>query len=61
MAFCSVNGFSLLDCYNHKIIVSRFLKICFVLANSVDPDKIPHYAAFHLCLHCLPKYAFKSY
>ena len=23
------------------------------LVNSEDPDKMLHYAAFHLCLHCL--------
>ena len=35
-------------------------KICFsvaedgfILANSVDPYEMPHYAAFHLGLHCL--------
>ena len=29
---------------------------CFlILANSVDPDEMPPYAAFHLGLHCLPK------
>ena len=27
---------------------------CVQLTNSVDPDEIPHYAAFHLGLHCLP-------
>ena len=26
------------------------------LANSADPDEMPHYVAFHLGLHCLPKY-----
>ena len=31
------------------------LKIVFVLANSVDPDEMPHYVAFHLGLHCVPK------
>ena len=30
----------------------------FVLANSKDPSEMPHDAAFHLGLHCLPKYAF---
>ena len=29
------------------------LNIMFVLANSVDPDEIPHYAAFNLDLFCL--------
>ena len=27
------------------------LKINFVLANSADPDEMPHYVAFHLGLH----------
>ena len=27
--------------------------IVFVLANSVDPDEMPHSKAFHLGLHCL--------
>ena len=30
-------------------------KIVFVLANSVHPDEMPHYAENHLGLHCLPK------
>ena len=25
-----------------------------MLANTVDPDKTPHYVAFDLGLHCLP-------
>ena len=29
------------------------LKIIFVLANSVDPDEMPHYAAFNMDLLCL--------
>ena len=28
----------------------------FNLANSADTDAKPHYAAFYLCLHFLPKY-----
>ena len=24
-----------------------------ILANSVDPDEMPHYVAFHQGLHCL--------
>ena len=35
------------------------LNIVFVSANSVDPDEMQHDMAFHLGLHCLPKYAFK--
>ena len=29
-----------------------------VLSYSADPDEVPHYAAFHLGFHCLPKYLF---
>ena len=36
------------------------LKIDFVLANNADPDEIPHYAAFHLGLHFLPKRTFRG-
>ena len=45
---------------SHVIILKKYiflsLKIDFVLANGSDPDEIPHDAAFHLGLHCLPKY-----
>ena len=30
----------------------------FTFTNSVDPDEMQHYAAFHLGLHCLPNYPF---
>ena len=33
----------------------------FALVNSVDPDEMPHLAAFHLGLHCLPKYPFRAF
>ena len=32
------------------------LKVIVIVANSVNPDEMQHYAAFHLGLHCLPKY-----
>ena len=32
-----------------------------VLINNVDTDEMPHYAAFHLSLHCLPKFTFRSH
>ena len=37
------------------------LKIVLVLANSVDPDEMPHYGAFHLGLHCLLKNPFRGF
>ena len=38
------------------LFVILSLKITFVVANSADPDEMPHYIAFHQGLHCLPKY-----
>ena len=37
------------------------LKIVLILANRADPDEMQHYAAFHPCLHCLPKYLFRGF
>ena len=36
------------------------MKIDFILTNCADPDEMPHLAAFHLDLHCLPKYLFQG-
>ena len=51
--------------YFKKLSVKLFLndvflfpKIVFNFANSADPDEMPTYAAYHLGLHCLPKYLF---
>ena len=33
--------------------VSPSLMIVFTLTNSVNPDEMPHNAAFHLGIHCL--------
>ena len=43
-----------------KILFFR-LKIFFTITNSVDPDEMQHYAAFHLGLHCLQKYSFRGF
>ena len=47
------------------ILVLKQRADCFITANSGDPDVMfpdldekPPYAAFHLGLHCLPKYQF---
>ena len=32
------------------------MKIVYVLENIADPDEMPHYVAFHLCLQCLSKH-----
>ena len=31
------------------------INFVFIFANSAETDEMPHYAAFHLGLHCLPK------
>ena len=33
------------------------MKVVLILANSTDPDEMQHKVAFHLGLHCLPKYS----
>ena len=38
-----------------------FLKLSLTLTNSVDPDEMQHYAAFHLGLYCLQKYSFRGF
>ena len=44
---------------NYGVFMS--LKIVFILAaNSADPDEMPPKVAFHLGLHCLPKYMLTS-
>ena len=43
-------------------IVFLSLMIDFVfIANNANLDKMPQSVAFHLGLHCLPKYAFRSH
>ena len=37
------------------------LKIALTTAKSVDPDEMLPYTAFHLGLHCLPKYMFRGF
>ena len=40
--------------------VFQSLKIVFKLANSADTDEMLLYAAFHLRLHCLPRYMYTN-
>ena len=42
----------------HKNIGIFPLNSNFALANSVDPDEMQQHAAYHVGLHCLPKYPF---
>ena len=36
-----------------KCIVFLSLKTDFAVANSADPEEMPHHVAFHLGFHCL--------
>ena len=45
--------------FPQKCIIS--LKIYFYLANSADPDEMPHNVAFQPGLHFLPNYPFSSF
>ena len=35
------------------------MNVVLIIANSADLDEMQHHAAFHLGLHCLPKYLFR--
>ena len=45
------------------LVVFLSLKVVhvLVLGNSVDPNELPHYMVFHVGLHCLSKYVFRSH
>ena len=47
--------------FSKKKIIFFSLKIYFILANSADPDEMPHNVAFHLGHHCLPKYLIRGF
>ena len=44
---------------NFNVVLS--LKVILIVANSAVPDEMQHYAAFHLGLHCMPKYPFRGF
>ena len=41
--------------------VFQSLKVVLIIENSEDPNEMQHNAAFHLDLHCLPKYLFRGF
>ena len=47
--------------YLKKNIVFFLSEDLFYPNKQVEPDEMPHYAAFHLGLHCLQKYSFTSF
>ena len=60
------SGWSIVYIEGSHIIISKkniflSLKINFALSNSVNPDEMPHHAAFSLGLHCLPKHPFRGF
>ena len=44
-----------------QVIISPHMYFFLVSENNVEPDEIPHYVAFHMGLHCLPKYPFRGF
>ena len=44
---------------NYDVFLS--LTVVLILENSVDPDEMQHYAAFHLGHHCSLKYPFRGF
>ena len=44
-----------------KNIFFSFSEDPFVKANSADPHEMLHSTAFHLGLHCLPRYTFRGF
>ena len=44
-----------------KVLLYVYLCEDFALTSSAEPDERLHYAAFHLGLHCLPKYPFRGF
>ena len=47
---------SILSMYFKALSFKIYKKNILVLTNSADPDEMLLFAAFHLGLHCLPKY-----
>ena len=50
--------------YNFQKILYSYclnMKIFFTFTNSVDPDEMLYYAAFHLGLYCLTKDSFRGF
>ena len=56
--FISLLGVSDYNFHKNSVCVLFCQNIFFTFTNSVDPDEMQHYAAFHLGLHCLQKYLF---
>ena len=57
------SGWSIVYIKGSQVITTAFLslEIDLVLASSADHDEMPHYAEFHLGLHCLQKFQFKGF
>ena len=59
--FKPLKFYCILNDESQPIVSKSFSEDFFVLESSADPDEMPHYAAFHLGLHCLQKYLFRSH
>ena len=50
-----------MSAYNFQNILYFFSEDLFTFTNSVDPDEMQLYAAFHLGLHCLQECSFGDF
>ena len=46
---------------NYDVLKFMSMKVVLIIANSGNPYEMQHGAAFHLGLHCLPKYQLSSF
>ena len=62
-----MSGWSIIYIEGSQVIIYRKIlgffspKIDFVLANSTDPDEMPHYAVFYRGLNCLLKCPYRGF
>ena len=49
------------EAINSKMRCTSVPEAFFILANNTNPDEMPRSVAFHLGLHCLSKYPFRSF
>ena len=47
-------------CYIETTLVASIIKAFYVIANSADPDQMPHTVASDMGLHCLPQSYFRN-
>ena len=52
-------GWFIVPIKGSQVRISKY-RGCYILANSADIDEMLYFVAFHLGLHCLPKYSLRG-